>query len=309
MKQDYFRVANVQELASPSNQEASAVVDAGPVPGDDSMIYIVKMKESRAGSTRSCEIYREIVQEDGKKYYQHLYEDNLGKPLLLDQANRTVYFRSNQRGLIEKVELGDRKEVQGVNLINAGIDHILGMFKLDIKVQDNTPGNRSYDLVLGSDAKSDSVLIISSDGKSSVQPSRSLSSILHPYDAIVQAEQMHSNIFVLLCFSVINDTYTLVCVRLDGMLFKKVDTYPFKKGQKVESFSISDVMVHRQPAGKVTANIIAAHSGSKLVQFSFGVGQAVDGRSIRKLHHTLNFRFKVASAISLSQSFVDSRGK
>ena len=54
-------------------------------------------------------------------------------------------------------------------------------------------------------------------------------------------------------------------------MFKKVDAYPFKKGQKVEAFSIAEVIVHRQVQGKVTANIVVAYSGNKLTQFTFGV--------------------------------------
>ena len=94
------------------------------------MIYIIKENRAKA---RVCQIYRGNVAEDGSNYYQHLYEDNVGKPLSLDRSSKTVYFKSNKGGLIEKVQLGNQKQVKDLNLINVNMDNILGMFKLDIK--------------------------------------------------------------------------------------------------------------------------------------------------------------------------------
>ena len=57
------------------------IVDAGQVDGDESMMYVVK--ENRAKRTKSCQIFRLVVKEGSQNYYQHVYEDNVGKPLLL----------------------------------------------------------------------------------------------------------------------------------------------------------------------------------------------------------------------------------
>ena len=47
-----------------------------------------------------------------------------------------------------------------VNWINVNIDKMLGMFRLDVKPEDGQRSNRTYDLVVGADAKSDTVMVI-----------------------------------------------------------------------------------------------------------------------------------------------------
>ena len=150
------------------------------------------------------------------------------------------------------------------------IDHILGMFSLNVKFDDNSQKDRTYDLVLGTDANSDAMMIIADSKETNVQPSRSLSTILQVYDTIAQVEEMHTNVLAMLAYSQFSDAYHIICVQLNGMKFERIDTYKFKKGQKVQNFSVANVLVPRDAPNKITAEIIAAYSGSKLVQFSFG---------------------------------------
>ena len=112
----------------------------------------------------------------------------------------------------------------------------------------------------------------------------------------------------LLVYSSLADVHALICVRLNGMKFETVDTYKFKKGQKVETFTIADVVADRQ-SEQISCRIVASYGGSKLIEFAFGAGCTRAGRGIRKLHHTLNFRYKVADVIPLDNILNDSKGK
>lgn len=92
----------------------------------------------------------------------------MGKPLLIVPSSQTVYFKSNRKGLVEKVQLGGKKKDVQVNWINANIEQMLGMFRLDVKPEDGQRSNRTYDLVVGADAKSDTVMVIADAENTSV---------------------------------------------------------------------------------------------------------------------------------------------
>ena len=81
--------------------------------------------------------------------------------------------------MIERVQLsaGRNNDVK-IDWINVGIDQILGMFRLEMNYRQGERRNRTYDLVIGTNARSDTALIICDSETTNVEPSRTLNVIL-----------------------------------------------------------------------------------------------------------------------------------
>lgn len=142
---------------------------------------------------------------------------------------------TNSKGVVSKVMLKDPDSP--IERLNTGIANPLAIFRLaiDPKTLKQEAGT-TFDLVVGTDAKNDAMVIISNSQQTKTIPSQSLRQILDPFTDVCQVEAFRSNLLVFLVYSSPNDTYTLLCVHCKDAKFRVVDTNRFKRGTIVHGF-------------------------------------------------------------------------